>query len=77
MPRLLEAVCASLITAPLTLVNAAAVSYSNEANFIAATSGLTLSLEGFETPFVAAPTVHLGGFPISVNNATDLGSRAS
>jgi hypothetical protein len=63
--------------APFALANAAAVFDTNEATFNSATSGMTLWLEGFETPFAAAPTVNFAGFSASINNASDLESLAS
>ena len=55
-------------------VQAAAIFYTNEAVFNTDTSGLTLSLEGFETPFATAPAVDFGVFSINANNVSDLES---
>ena len=75
--RLLDAVFVCLLAAQFSLANATAVFYTNETTFNAATSGMTLSLEGFETPFATASTVNFDGLSATVNNASDLESLAS
>lgn len=55
----------------------AATFYTNEAEFNTATIGISLSVEGFETPFVSASLVDFTSFSIIANNVSDLESRAS
>jgi hypothetical protein len=75
--RLLGAACAWLFPAITSLANAAAVFYTDETTFNTAASGLTLSTEGFEAPFTTSASVNFPDLSITVNNASDLVSRAS
>ena len=73
--HLLCAVCACLLTVIVTSTHAVGVFYTDEAAFNSTTSGMSLSLEGFETPFTTASTVNFSGLSITANNASDLESK--
>lgn len=75
--RVLSVIFSCICFSHINTANAVAVFYANEAAFNAATSGLALSLEGFEAAFAIAPTVKFPSLSITTNNASDLESLAS
>ena len=73
--HLMGAVFSCLFTANATHVHAVGVFYTDETAFNSATSGISLSLEGFETSFTTGSTVNFSNFSVSSNNASDLESK--
>lgn len=75
MSRLLDIVCASMLMANATHIHAVGVFYTDETAFNSATSGISLSLEGFEASFTTGSTVNFPNFSVSSNNASDIESK--
>jgi hypothetical protein len=73
--HLMGSVCAFLFSVISTSIHAVGIFYTDEAAFNNVTSGMSLSLEGFETLFTTASTVNFPELSITANNVSDLESQ--